>query len=114
MERSDDRAEEAPVVAVEVDLPEAPAGEGHDPVSPGCRVLDGGPDLPGERIEVHNKDSVAHTVTAVPGSTPFGNFDTGDIADNGVKSFTAPAKGGIYQYYCSIHNFMTGEITVRS
>jgi len=68
---------------------------------------------PGERIRVHNEDAVAHTVTAVPGSTPFGNFDTGDIGDNQVKSFTAPMKDGTYQYYCSIHNFMTGQLTVK-
>jgi plastocyanin len=67
---------------------------------------------PHEQIRVHNEDSVAHTVTAVPGSTPFGNFNTGDIGQDAAKSFTAPSKKGTYQYYCSIHNFMTGEITV--
>lgn len=69
---------------------------------------------PGEKIIVHNKDSVAHTLTAVPGSVPFGNFDTGDIAPSHTATLMAPDKPGTYQYFCSIHNFMTGVITVQS
>jgi plastocyanin len=67
---------------------------------------------PGETIVVTNKDSVAHTFTAVPGSTPFGGFDSGDIGAGQTKSVTAPMKPGKYNYYCSIHNFMTGVLTV--
>jgi plastocyanin len=33
--------------------------------------------LPGELIVVTNHDSVAHTLTAMPGSAPLGNFNTG-------------------------------------
>ncbi|MGH7716839.1 MAG: cupredoxin domain-containing protein, partial [Vulcanimicrobiaceae bacterium] len=67
----------------------------------------------GERILVHNEDPVDHTLTAVPGSNPFGSFDTGDIAQGQTKSITAPTKPGTYQYFCSIHNYMTGVITVK-
>jgi len=67
---------------------------------------------PGERIRVVNKDSVAHTLTAMPGSHPFGRFDTGDIGTDQSVTFSAPTAAGTYDYYCSIHNFMTGVITV--
>ena len=69
---------------------------------------------PGERIVVHNEDPVAHTLTAIPGSTPFGKFDTGNVGSGQTKSVTAPSTAGTYQYYCAIHNFMTGSITVKT
>jgi plastocyanin len=67
---------------------------------------------PGEKIVVENHDSVAHTVTAVPGSSPFGGFDTGNVAPGQSKVVTAPHTPGTYQYFCSIHNFMTGVLIV--
>lgn len=67
---------------------------------------------PGETVSVRNEDSVAHTLTAVPGSTPFGHFDTGDIDPGRTKTFRAPEHPGSYKFYCSIHNFMTGVLTV--
>jgi plastocyanin len=69
---------------------------------------------PGEQIRVHNEDSVAHTLTATPGAKPFGNFNTGNINPNQTKSFNAPTVPGTYHYLCSIHNFMTGVIVVKS
>jgi plastocyanin len=69
---------------------------------------------PGERIVVHNEDPVAHTLTAIPGSTPIGKFNTGNVEPNQTKSVTAPASAGTYQYYCAIHNYMTGSITVKT
>jgi plastocyanin len=68
---------------------------------------------PGERILIHNNDSVAHTLTATSGTTPAANFNTGDIQPGQTKSIVAPTTSGTYQYLCSIHNFMTGEITVK-
>ena len=69
---------------------------------------------PGERILVKNEDSVAHTLTATPGSSPSGSFNTGDIDPGKAKYFTAPMSPGTYQYLCSIHNFMTGQIKVKA
>jgi plastocyanin len=69
---------------------------------------------PGETIRVHNEDPVAHTLTAIPGSTPDGKFDSGNIAAGATKTVTAPKQSGTYQYFCSIHNFMTGSLTVKS
>jgi len=67
---------------------------------------------PGEMIVVTNKDPTDHTFTAIPRSSPFGHFDTGDIAPNQTKSLVAPLHPGSYAFYCSIHNFMTGVVTV--
>jgi plastocyanin len=69
---------------------------------------------PHERILVHNEDPVTHTLTAIPGSTPFGKFNSGNVGPGQTKSVTAPGSAGTYQYYCAIHNFMTGSITVRT
>jgi plastocyanin len=43
-----------------------------------------------------------------------GSFNTGDIQPGRSKYFTAPTASGTYQYLCSIHNFMTGEIKVKA
>lgn len=68
---------------------------------------------PGERIVVTNHDSVDHTFTATPGSNPQGKFNTGDIGPGKTAVVTAPTKPGAYAFYCQIHNFMTGTLTVR-
>lgn len=63
---------------------------------------------PGAKVTVVNQDSTAHTVTA----TGDKEFDTGTIAPGRTATFTAPAKPGTYGYICSIHQFMTGTLTV--
>jgi plastocyanin len=68
---------------------------------------------PGEKIVVTNHDSVTHTFTANPGSTPRGTFNSGDIAPGMTVVVTAPSKPGTYGFYCQIHPFMTGTLTVR-
>lgn len=62
---------------------------------------------PGATITVDNRDDVAHTVTS--GS---GMFDTKDIAAGTSVTFAAPSRPGSYAYICSIHQYMTGTITV--
>ena len=69
---------------------------------------------PGEHVVVQNEDPVAHTLTAVPGSTPFGDFNTGNIGSGQTKELVAPSRAGSYQYCCAIHNFITGVMTVKS
>lgn len=60
----------------------------------------------GQKITVTNSDSTTHTITADDKS-----FDSKKLA--GGKSFTFTAgKAGTYTYICSIHNYMTGTITV--
>jgi plastocyanin len=67
---------------------------------------------PGEVIRVENEDAVAHTLTALPGSSPQGHFDTGELVSGGTTTITAPTAPGTYKYDCSIHTFMTGTLTV--
>jgi plastocyanin len=62
---------------------------------------------PGATVTVTNGDSVAHTVTSKTGG-----FDTGDIQAGQSKTFTAPNKAGSYPYICTIHQYMTGTLTV--
>jgi len=62
---------------------------------------------PGATVTVTNHDQVAHTVTAMDGK-----FNTGDIAPGRSKTFTAPNTAGAYPYICSIHQYMTGTLTV--
>lgn len=67
---------------------------------------------PGETIAVTNDDEVTHTMTAVPGSMPFGGFDTGYVDPGRTVRIRAPRTPGTYDFYCSIHHFMTGELVV--
>jgi plastocyanin len=62
---------------------------------------------PGATVTVVNRDQVAHTVTS---ST--GGFTTGDIAPGASVTFTAPDHAGSFPYICSIHQYMTGTLTV--
>jgi plastocyanin len=63
---------------------------------------------PGERVTVTNKDAVAHTVTANDKK-----FNTGDIEPGKTVTFTAPSSPGSYPYICTIHQYMTGMLTVK-
>ena len=63
---------------------------------------------PGATVKVTNDDSSTHTLTATGGQ-----FDTGAIAQNQTKTFTAPTKPGQYHYICNIHQYMMGTIDVK-
>jgi len=63
---------------------------------------------PGAAVKVTNDDSSTHTLTATGGQ-----FDTGAIAQNQTKTFTAPSKPGQYHYICNIHQYMMGTIDVK-
>jgi len=67
---------------------------------------------PGAEIEVKNEDSVAHTMTALPGSVPFGGFNTGLIEPGATVRIHAPKAAGSYDFYCKIHHFMRGVLVV--
>ena len=62
---------------------------------------------PGQTVTVVNRDQVAHTV-----SSSSGGFSTGDIPAGGSASFTAPDRPGTFPYICSIHQYMSGTLTV--
>lgn len=62
---------------------------------------------PGTTIKVHNKDLVAHSLTANGGQ-----FNTGNIAPHTSRTFKAPKKPGTYHFHCDIHQHMKGSIVV--
>lgn len=68
---------------------------------------------PGEQILIINKDSVAHSVTA--DASPGGSriFNSGNINPGRRAVIRAPKTPGSYSYFCDVHNFMTGVITVK-
>jgi len=61
----------------------------------------------GSEVNVSNGDGTVHTVTANDGS-----FDTGDL-DGGASATITLAQAGTFEYFCNIHNYMTGTIEVR-
>jgi plastocyanin len=59
-----------------------------------------------------NNDSAVHTATSgTPGALD-GKFDTGNLAPNAVMCVQFLAAGS-YNYFCNIHTFMTGTVTVQ-
>jgi plastocyanin len=70
----------------------------------------------GDEVTVVNQDTVPHTATSGTGATDPNSaksFDTSII--NGGESATislAQVEPGQYDYYCMIHPYMTGKITV--
>lgn len=62
---------------------------------------------PGTRITWTNRDEIPHTVTAKDKSFDSKALDTGDKFEH---TFAAE---GDFEYYCSVHPFMTGVVHVR-
>lgn len=58
----------------------------------------------GTDVTVTNDDGTPHTLTANDRS-----FDTGDL-EGGTRATIRIASPGTYEYYCDIHNYMTGTI----
>ncbi|HUP68660.1 MAG TPA: cupredoxin family copper-binding protein [Acidimicrobiales bacterium] len=61
----------------------------------------------GDKITVTNEDSAIHTLTAKDKS-----FDTGNL-DQGAEGTITVSKAGTVEYFCNIHDYMTGTIEVR-
>ena len=61
----------------------------------------------GTKVTWKFEDSSDHTVTASDKS-----FKSGNLKSGGTYSFTF-TKPGVYQYICSIHQYMTGSVTVK-
>jgi plastocyanin len=68
---------------------------------------------PGEKVEVTNFDSAPHSVTSGIPNKFKGTFTTPLLAQGKTGFFIAPTKPGKYPFYCLIHFFMTGVITVK-
>jgi len=67
----------------------------------------------GEEITWSNDDSAAHTVTSgTPSDGPDGIFDSSLFMAGGTFSVTLD-ESGEYHYFCMVHPWMTGIITVN-
>lgn len=66
-----------------------------------------GPAAAGSTVQVTNRDSTAHTVTADTG----GAFDV-TVQPGKTGTFTAPTKPGTYKFHCTFHANMHGTLTV--
>ena len=64
---------------------------------------------PGDTVEWKNEDNVPHTATA---NTPKPGFDSGAIQPGGTWRYDAREKG-TYDYICTFHPYMKGELIVQ-
>jgi plastocyanin len=60
----------------------------------------------GATLKVTNDDGTTHTFTARDG-----DFDTGDLGGGKTATITLK-KTGTFNFFCQIHNFMTGTLVV--
>jgi plastocyanin len=61
-----------------------------------------------------NQDNALHTATSGESPTPDGKFDTGLIgANQESKPVTMPTEPGEYKYFCTLHPFLEGTVTVQ-
>jgi plastocyanin len=86
----------------------ATSGAGYEPpevtVSPGATVV------------WDNQDNALHTATSgnPDTATPDGKFDTGIVPPNQPSGpVTMPTQPGEYRYFCTLHPFLVGTVTVQ-
>jgi plastocyanin len=63
-----------------------------------------------------NQDNALHTATSgnPDTATPDGKFDTGIVGPNQQsKPVTMPTEPGDYVYFCTLHPFLVGTVTVQ-
>ena len=88
--------------------------------APGCEETSDGCYIPstatvsvGETVIMSNTDTAAHTWTSgTPDGGPDGNFDTSLIMAGASFEWT-PDTAGEYPYFCMVHPWMQGVITVQ-
>jgi len=67
----------------------------------------------GETVTWKNEDTAIHTATSGKDATPDGEFDTSLISPGqSSKSIAMPDEPGQYSYFCTLHPWMEGTITV--
>ena len=67
----------------------------------------------GETITWENEDTAIHTATSGENATPDGKFDTSLVSPGqSSKPITMPNEPGEYSYFCTLHPWMTGTVTV--
>ena len=69
---------------------------------------------PGGSVIWDNQDNALHTATSGESPTPDGKFDSGLIGANQLsKPVTMPSEPGEYKYFCTLHPFLVGTVTVQ-
>ena len=71
---------------------------------------------PSATVMWDNQDNALHTATSgnPDTATPDGKFDTGIVgANQQSKPVTMPTEPGDYVYYCTLHPFLVGTVTVQ-
>src|ERR687891_1839191 len=71
---------------------------------------------PGSAVVWDNQDNALHTATSgnPDTATPDGKFDTGLVgANQQSKPTTMPTAPGQYTYFCTLHPFLVGTVTVQ-
>lgn len=67
----------------------------------------------GETVTWKNDDTAIHTATSGKDATPDGRFDTSLVSPGqSSKPITMPNEPGQYPYFCTLHPWMEGTITV--
>jgi plastocyanin len=82
------------------------SGAGYEP--PTITVSAGG------TVVWDNQDNALHTATSGESPTPDRKFDSGLIgANQESKPVTMPTEPGEYKYFCTLHPFLVGTVTVQ-
>ena len=71
---------------------------------------------PGGSIVWDNQDNALHTATSgnAETATPDGKFDSGMVgAMTQSQPITMPTEPGEYTYFCTLHPFLVGTVTVQ-
>ena len=96
---------------IEVIIPVGSPLEGCDVINT-CYVPYESKIYSGETIVWKNIDSAQHTITSGSSGKPDGLYDSGIIKGSGSFQYTF-SNSGKYQYFCSIHPWMNGIISVK-
>jgi plastocyanin len=69
---------------------------------------------PGAKVVWDNQDNALHTATSGESPSRDGKFDTGLVGANRESiPVTMPNEPGEYRYFCTLHPFLVGTITVQ-
>ncbi len=67
----------------------------------------------GETVTWKNDDTAIHTATSGKDATPDGKFDTSLVSPGqSSKPIAMPNEPGEYPYFCTLHPWMIGTITI--
>lgn len=67
----------------------------------------------GETVTWKNDDTAIHTATSGKDATPDGKFDTSLVSPGlSSKPIAMPNEPGQFPYFCTLHPWMTGTITI--